>query len=169
MESLVCIKKRLNGTLAVDGSAIPQQDDRPTKVSQEVLYKPFDIPVSEVMRTKLHVEPNVPVLRRNAEGANGGDPVLLEPVIKMRRLPFGCPCTSHIGDEQKAALIEENQMGAKFCGFFLCEAIRCASNEGWLFRSFVLHGVLVFDNSIPVVQEVAKRDWDDTEYETVSK
>ena len=169
MKSLVSIKKRLNGTLAVDGSAVPQQDDRPTKVSQKVLEKPFDILVSEVTRAKLNVEPHVPVLRRNAEGANGGDPVLLEPVIKMRCLPLGRPCASHIGDEQKAAFIEEKQMGAKSCGFFLCEAIPRASNARWLFRSSVLHDVPVFDNSIPVAQESAKRDWDDSGYETVSK
>jgi hypothetical protein len=84
-------------------------------------------------------------------------------------LSFGRPGASHIGDEQKATFIDEYQMGAKSCGFFLCEATSRASNARWLFRPSVLLGVPVFDNSIPIAQESARRDWDDSEYESVSK
>jgi hypothetical protein len=45
-----------------------------------------------------------------------------------RRLPRGCPRPPTRGDEQKTALVEERQMGAKSSGFFLSLASCSASN-----------------------------------------
>jgi len=48
VQPLVCIEEHLKGTLAVDSSAIPQQDDWATKVAQKVLEKLFNVLVCEV-------------------------------------------------------------------------------------------------------------------------
>jgi hypothetical protein len=43
-------------------------------------------------------------------------------VAQTGRLPSGGPGPAHVGDEQKAALIDEDEMGATSCGVFLSVA-----------------------------------------------
>ena len=155
--------------VTMDGSAIPEQHDRSPEVPQKVLQKMLDIPMIEIARVELHVEGNASLPGRDAESPNGRDSVLLEPVVEERCLASGCPCASYVGDEQETAFIKEYQMGATFCGFFLCEASRNAPSVQWLPRPSALRGVRVFDNSTQVVPKAAKRDWHDTGYESVSK
>lgn len=121
-ESRMFVKKRFESMMTVNCSAIPQQDDRSSDVLEEMEQEAFDIPVFEAAGAKLHVKSGVSPAWRDAESAKGRDSVLLEPMVEMRCLASGCPGAPHIGDEQKAAFIHEYEMGAKSCGFFLCEA-----------------------------------------------
>ena len=169
MDSRMFVKERFNGMMTVDCSAIPQQNDRSSQVPVEVEQEEFDIPMLEAARAELHVKSSVPSLWRDADSAKGGDSVLFEPMVEVRCLASGCPSAPHIGDEQKAAFIHEYEMGAKSCGFVLCEAIRSVSSAQSLLRPFGAPDARVFDSSIPVVPRAATSDSDDIECETVSK
>jgi hypothetical protein len=46
---------------------------------------------------------------------------------KARRVPHGRPGLADVGNEQKAALIKEREVGASMRGVFLTGAIRHAS------------------------------------------
>ena len=55
MESRMLIKERLNGTMAVDCSAIPQENDRSSQMLEQREQEYFDILIVEAPRTELHV------------------------------------------------------------------------------------------------------------------
>src|SRR6266404_5255370 len=169
MDSRVCVKERLDGVMAVDCSPIPQQHDRSAEVSEEVCEEDFDISIFEAMRAELHVQSDVAPAWRDAECAKGRDSILFEPMVEVRRLAPGGPSSPDIGDEQKTTFIHEYEMGAKFCGFFLCVAIRAVSNAEWLLRSFGARGVRVFDSSIPCRATVARHGSGDSSHGNVSR
>jgi hypothetical protein len=168
MYSWICVKERLDGMMTVDGSPIPQQHDRSAQVPEQILEEDFDICVFEATRAELHVQSNVSSMWRDADGSKGGDSVLLEPVVEVRCLAPWCPGAPHVGNEQKPAFIHEYEMGAKSCGFFLCEASRSLSTVQLHLRPVGARDVRVFDNSIRVVPRAATSDSDDIECETAS-
>ena len=168
MHSGVCSEKRSDGMMTVDRAPIPQEHDWSAQVREQILQEDFDICVFEAARAELHVEADVSPAWRDAESAKGRNSVLLEPVVEVRCPASGRPSAPHIGDEQETAFIHEYEMGAKSCGFFLCEASRSLSTVQSRLRPVGAHDVRVFDNSTRVVPRGATSDSDDIECETAS-
>jgi hypothetical protein len=97
--------------------------------------------------------------RKRTEGGNFTSPIR---VVMHRCFSFWCPSSAQVGNEQKAAFIEENQVGIKFFGFFLYEATWSASIFGLLPHPFARLSALAFDNSIPSSSLFSKHGQDDT-------
>lgn len=86
----------------------------------------------------------------------------------QRCFPLGGPCSSQIRNEQKAAFIEENQMGAKCLGFFLSAATYSVSSSLFPFHPFAKPVAQVSGNSIPGLLIFSKPGKGDSEYGSVS-
>ena len=85
-----------------------------------------------------------------------------------RCLSFRSPRPPQIGNEQKAAFIEENQPGTKFAGFFLSVATCSVSISLSPFHSFVRPVAQVFGSSSAWPSIFSKHDNGDSEYESMS-
>ena len=168
IESWVLLKEWSDGMLTMNRSPIPQQDNRPTQMSEEIPQEDFNVVMFEVMRSELHVQSQAAPVGRNADGPKSRDPVLLEPMVEVRCLSPWCPCTPEIGDEQKSTFIHEYEMGATSCGFFLFGATPSAPNGQWPLRPFGALGARVSDSSIPCSVTVARHGLDDRLHESVS-
>src|SRR5256885_7952232 len=128
---------------------------------EKISEKIFDVQTIDISFIELQVESQMLMLGRNRDCTNGGNFISLIRVVVQRCLSFRCPTPAQIGNEQKAAFIEENQVGTKFFGFFLSEAICNASIFGLLPHPFAKLGSLAFDNSIPKPSLFSRHDKDD--------
>jgi hypothetical protein len=79
-----------------------------------------------------------------------------------RRLTSRGPSPDQFRDQQKATLIEENQVGTKSLGFFLSSAIGTASNAQSLAHRVVWIGLLASGNSTPCPPTASTHDPDDS-------
>jgi hypothetical protein len=98
------------------------------QVLQEPPQKVSHVHGGEVGRLEADIHPHVLALRGHGEGSQRRDAVMFVTVQDDWRLSSGCPRPPTRGDEQKAALIEKCQVGAKSSGFFLSPATCSASS-----------------------------------------
>lgn len=89
------------------------------QVSQESAKKVGHVKSLEIILLKANVQTHVLALRRNAERRQRRDLVVLIAVANDGRLALKSPCSTPRRNEQKAAFIEENEVGTKSSGFFL--------------------------------------------------
>jgi len=129
---------------------------------EQFAQKCFHIKPIEVPLVKLQIERQMFSFRRDAERANGRNLVSLQRVVMHRGLTSRGPSPDQIQDQQKATLIEENQVGAKSLGFFLSSATCTASNAQWLAHRVVWIGLLASGNSIPCPPTASTHDQDDS-------
>lgn len=131
-------------------SSVPEQNDVPADVTQEVSKELDDLWRTYVLvRVELAIQPQASSLGRDRESRDGRD---FCPIARRRengRLSPRSPCATDRRNEQESALIKEARVGSKFCGFFLCEATRVVSSIEWLFRSAPGPALWVSDNSSP--------------------
>ena len=103
----------------VDGAPIPQEDHRPLKMPEQVFKEGSDIQTGEIAGAKLKIEGQAPSSRGDDQRTDRRDAVLVVPIVDEGRVPLGRPGAGHIGNEQEARLIEEDQRGSKSLGVFL--------------------------------------------------
>jgi hypothetical protein len=103
----------------MDRAPIPEQHDVPAPMPQEQAQEDGDLDMGDVVEVEMRVEPTPVTRRADRDGGNGRDAVVAVAMVHHRRRPAGRPCTAHVRDEQKAALIKEDQMGLQVAGFFL--------------------------------------------------
>ena len=94
----------------VNRSLVPEQDDRPAEVMQELAKEVGDVTGVEVVLLETNVEAHPFSLCGNREGGQGGDAVMLEAVSDNRHLAAQSPRAAPSRNEQESALIEEYQM-----------------------------------------------------------
>jgi hypothetical protein len=68
---------------------------------------------------------------------------------KVRRVPDGRPSLAHVGNQQEAAFVDQDEMGTSVRGVFLTGAIRPASTARWRLRRAGARAVLASANSSP--------------------
>jgi len=106
----------------------------------------------------------MPSFRGHGKRTNGRALISLIGVVMQRGLPFRSPRPLQIRNEQKAAFIEENQMGATCPGFFLSTATWSVASSLSPFHSFVRPVAQVFGSSIPWPLIFSKHGKGDSEY-----
>lgn len=150
VQALRLLDKLFNCCSFMDGATVPQKDNWPSKVSQQMPeeYKSlfhFDV----LADMEANVESRALSFWRNAERRNGRDfsPPASHP--KRRCLSLWCPCFDDGWDKKKSALIQKSQMGSKLVGLFLYGATRVLSNSVFPLLSSLSPSWLVFDNSSP--------------------
>lgn len=120
--------------------------------------KGLDISLLQVV-----VQPHAPVLGRNRESRDRGNPISSVAMMQDRCVSSRCPGSAHMGNEQKPAFIEKCQVGARREGFFLSLATVSSSSALCPSRFSPWHAVPAFGNSIPVLPARARDGWDDSE------
>jgi len=152
----------------VDPSIIPHNNDVTGNLSQQTAKEPRGVSGLEIPGLKGYVETDVVVAWRYSEASKSRDAVVTVVVTDDRRLAFNSPGPSTSGDEQKPALIQERQVGAKSLPFFLARAIYDVSTLRWPLRPAELHVAPEPGNSNQNFGAVSRYAQCDTGYQTPS-
>src|SRR2546428_11909905 len=110
---------RLDLRPAVNRAAIPEHDDRPGQVAEQESEEECDFDLRDIVAVEVRVEP-VAVPPR-AHGERGDRRHLVAPIAmtKERRLAPRGPRPAHRWQQEKPALVEENEVRVQAPGFFL--------------------------------------------------
>ena len=148
-------------------SPIPEQDHGAAQVLEQLPEELGHVWRSDILvAMESGVEGDAPPAWRNADGGDGRNLGPASSATQARSLSPGSPGAKDVGDEQKAALIEEYQMGAKFFGFFLYGAKYTASSGRWPSHHAPAPAFPVFDSSSPRSSGNATDDWGDSRFRT---
>ena len=154
----------------MDRSAVPQKDQVPSYVLQEIAKKEDDLLACNVVGVQVNIEPQPVSSRGNRDARNGGDPIALVTVPHDGSLTRRGPRPADVGHEQETAFVEEGQMGPKSCGFFLSRAMWSSSIVRLPPRHARLRDVPVSGNSIPThATSTSKHDRCDSARRTPSR
>jgi hypothetical protein len=149
MDSGVLVQILGNLLAFVDSAPIPQHNNGSPQMPEERLQESLDLQPGEVLCVELQVKGQVFPLGGYRKGTNGRNLASFKDEMMVRGLPYGGPGAGKVGDEQKAAFIEKNQVGTKFLGFFLSVAIYTASSVRWPPHPASHRDALAADNSSP--------------------
>ena len=134
----------------VDRTVVPQQDHRAPQMLQQRAEEGADLHAGEVPVVATEVESQVPTFGRDGKRRERREAIPLEPVLEDRRVALRPPGAGDGGDEQEAALVEEDQGGAESISLFLYAAIDIASTERWPLRCAGGRGAPASDSSSPI-------------------
>lgn len=123
----------------------------------EKLYHFFP---SEGAPVELDVERPPLTLGRDGPGVKGVDAPLFRPHRAGGGLPLRSPGAFKVGDEQKAAFVQENHVGAKLRGFVLSVASESAANAQSLPRRADTSAARASGNSPPSSVTDTTGQWD---------
>jgi len=162
-------EERLHGLTPVNRALIPEQDQRAAEVSQELPEEPANIQPIEAAGLEPDVQRQAAPAGRDRQRTDGRDVALLVEIPCIRGVPSGCPGALEVRDEQEAALVEEDQVGADPIGVFLYAATGAVSNGQWPFRLAEGRGAPASGNSSPSPAATTRRGWGGTEPGTSSE
>jgi hypothetical protein len=128
MQAGVGLAHGLDGRSPGNLAAIPAQDDGSAEMPQECAEEGGDLDGLEVTRLNVDVEAHMLTLWRHGERRQRREPVMLVVVRDDGRVPRWRPGATAGGHEQKATLIQEDEVGPKSSGFFVSPATCSASN-----------------------------------------
>jgi hypothetical protein len=116
-----------DGRPPVHRAAVPAQEERTPEMAQARAQALRDVDSLEGLRLPVEVQAQLLPRRRHGEGGQGREAVMFVAVRDAWRLSGGSPGAAPGGDAPKAALIQEDQMGAQALDVFLSPAIGSAS------------------------------------------
>ena len=102
----------------MNAPAVPQQDEGAAEVTEHVPEKNRHLAATDIVLIEVHIEPQAMSWRAHRKGRDSR--YLVAPVTMMdhRRFPTGSPGAPDIGEQQKPAFIEEDQVRLPALGFF---------------------------------------------------
>ena len=168
MQARISLSELADGRPLVNPALVPQQDDVSGQMAQKRPQKPGHVGGLEVILLEPDVQPHAASARRDAERRQRRDAIVFVAVADDGRLSPQSPCPTACGDEQKPALIQEHQMGAKPSGLFLYAASGSASNALWLARRAGWPGVREPGNSTRRRAAASRRGWGGTGLQTAA-
>jgi hypothetical protein len=148
---------RLDRGPAMNRTTIPEEHDMAAPMTQERAEEVGHIDRLEVARLPAQVQAQVLALRGDGEGGPRRDAVMLIVVGDDRRVSGRSPGAPAGGYEQKAALIQDGQMGAQPLAVFLWRATGSASNGRSPARRGGWPGAQAPDNSSPCRARSSRR------------
>ncbi len=96
----------------VNAGVVPEHDDMPAEVTQQVPKEFADLVVSDVVRVTSEVQADAPTPGSNGDARNHGDAIM--PVAMMNeRLSARSPGFSHRGNQEEARLVDEDDVGTQ--------------------------------------------------------
>jgi len=144
-------KKNFDRASLVRLAVIPEQDHRPPQVLEQMAEKSRHLGGADVLvAMEMGIEGELPAPGRDGERGDRGNfmpPPSGDP--QLGRAAAGRPGADPVGDQQKPALIEESEMGAKLFGFFLSGARRNVSSGQSPSRPVPAPAFPAFGNSSP--------------------
>lgn len=99
-------------------SAVPQDDDVPRDLAEQLSQEVAGLELSDVLRVELKVKVETLAPGRNRDPRNGGDPVASIEVMNCRRLADGSPGASDRGGQLEAGFVGEDEVGTQPPGVF---------------------------------------------------
>src|SRR4030095_13128736 len=111
--------------------AIPQQDEWSPQVAEQLAEERDDLGTGDVAHGEIERQHEPVATRGHGERRDDGDLVTPITMPQVRSVSDGRPSLAHVGNQEKAAFIEECEMGAQARGVFLTAAIRSASTGRW--------------------------------------
>lgn len=119
LEARMTGEHRLHVRSAVDGAAVPEEEDGAVEMAQQQSQERRDLDMGDVLKVQMAVEPDPPVGGADRHRRDRRDLVALVAVDQHWRLTARCPRAADRGHQQKAALVQECQVGVQAPGFFL--------------------------------------------------
>jgi len=104
---------------AVDRAAVPEHDDRAREVSEEEPQEERDLDLRDVVAVEVRVQPAAMPPRAHGQRGDRRDLVAPVAVAQQRCLAPRRPGAAHRGQQEKPALVEEDQIRLQAPGFFL--------------------------------------------------
>ena len=97
----------------VDAGVVPDHEDVPAKVAQQVPEELADLVVPDVVGVALKVEADAPALRRKGDARDHGDAIMPVAMVNDGRLAARSPGLSYRGDQEEARLVDEDDVGTQ--------------------------------------------------------
>jgi hypothetical protein len=95
----------------VNARVVPEDEDVPAKVMQQVPEKFADLVVSEIVRVASEVQADAPTLGSNGDARNHGDAIMSVAMMNEGRFSARSPGLSHRGNQEEARLVDEDDVG----------------------------------------------------------
>ena len=131
----------------MDRSVVPDQKNMIAQMAQQVPQKPDDFSTGDVVCVETDVKAHASANGGYSDTTDCRDFIAPVAVAKYWGAARRSPGFPDVRYEQKAAFIQECNMGIKVSGFFLYWAMSCVSKTQWLFRFFARLAVAAFDSS----------------------
>lgn len=167
MEPCVFPKEVSDVRAPMDTAPIPEEYDLPSQVAQKVAKETDDFHAGNVGRVEADIQAHAFARRRDRDAGDCGDPIPFITVPQNRRITQGRPGLANVGDEEKAAFVEEDEMGPK--SFFLYEAKSASSSVRWLPRLSAGHVAPASASSILDSSATGRYSRDGTGYQNASE
>ncbi|MDP2926602.1 MAG: hypothetical protein Q8N65_00450 [bacterium] len=139
--------KVFNFLVPVNFAAIPQEYDMASQMPQEQAEELQNFHVRDVGGVETDMEAQAFASGGNGNAGYRGYFIPAVAMPKQRGLSHRSPCLTDVGNKKKPAFIEENEMGAKYLGFFLYAAICAFSSFRYIPRPFPKPAVPASANS----------------------
>ncbi len=97
----------------VDAGVVPDHNDGPTEVAQQVSEEFAHLVVPDVLRVALEVQADAPTPRRDGEARDHGDAIMAVAMMNDGRDSAGRPGLSHRGNQEEARLVDEDDVGTQ--------------------------------------------------------
>ncbi len=97
----------------VNARVVPDDEDVPAKMAQQMPKKFADLVVSDVVRIAPEVQADAPTSGSNGDARNHGDAIMPVAMMIDGRLTARSPGLSHRGNQEKARLVDENDVGTQ--------------------------------------------------------
>ncbi len=113
MQSRVSAADFPNRFSCVDAGVVPDHDDVPAEVAQQVTEELADLAVPDVVRVTLEVQADAPTPGRNGDPRDHGDAIMPVAMMNDGRLTARSPGLSHRGDQEETRLVDEDDVGTQ--------------------------------------------------------
>lgn len=97
----------------VNAGVVPDHDDVPAEVAQQVPEELADLVVPDVLGVALEVQADAPTPGCKGDARDHGDAIVPVAMMKDGRLAARSPGLSHRGDQEEARLVDEDDVGTQ--------------------------------------------------------
>jgi len=104
----------------VNAGVVPDHEDVPAKVAQQVPKELADLVVPDVLGVTLKVQADAPTPGCKGDARDHGDAIMPVAMMNDGRLAARCPGLSHRGDQEEARLVDEDDVGTQPRSVFFC-------------------------------------------------
>jgi len=97
----------------VNAGVVPDHDDVPAEVAQQVSEEFAHLVVPDVLRVAPEVQADAPTPGRNGKARDHGDAIMPVAMMNDGSLPTGRPGLSDRGNQEEARLVDEDDVGTQ--------------------------------------------------------
>ncbi len=102
----------------VNARVVPDDEDVPAKVTQQVSEEFADLVVSDVLRVTPEVQADAPTPGSNGDARNHGNAIMPVAMMNDGGLTARSPGLSHRRNQEEARLVDEDDVGPQPCSVF---------------------------------------------------